>query len=83
MQYSLEMIFNVEIYIRNKLQKMFSRKFRVWFPSVSVPSKSRMSENSKRPFPAPTLTCGKVQYMYYILKCKAVKTALCLGLVFK
>jgi hypothetical protein len=41
-----------------------------------------MSETSSRSFPAPTLTCDKLQYMYYIKKCKAVKPPLCLGLAF-
>jgi hypothetical protein len=39
-------------------------KFRIWFPSVSDPSKSRKSD-SWRSFPVPTLKCRKLYYVYY------------------
>ena len=68
MQYSSEMIFIVGTYIRRGggiLYKECSRKCRIWFPSVSVPSKPSMSEKSRRSFPAPTLV--KIHVLLYIL----------------
>ena len=43
----------VGTYVREESYEKCSRTFRIWFPGVSVPSKSSML------FPTLTLTCGK------------------------
>jgi hypothetical protein len=38
----------------------YGEKFRIGFQRVSLPSKSRISENIRSSFPAPNLTCNKL-----------------------
>jgi hypothetical protein len=53
----------MENYRRKNTYEEFHRKFRIWFPSVSVPLKSSMCENW-RSFLTPTLSCGKLYFLY-------------------
>ena len=57
----------------------YNRKFRILSPGGSVPSKTSTISRCRRPFPAPSLTCGM---SHYIRKFKAVNLAVCLGSVF-
>ena len=63
MQYSLiQSIFVVITYIRKKSYENCRRRLRIWFPDVSVPSKS---ESWGRSFPTPILTRSTLNYIPY------------------
>ena len=47
--------------------KKRQKKFRICFPGDSLRSKSSMSENLRRSFPAPTLICSKLCCMLCVL----------------
>jgi len=47
--------------------------FRILSPGVSVPSKSSISNSSRKSIQTPNLTCGKLYHLYYIPTRTAVK----------
>lgn len=65
MQHSLmQRNFTAETYTRRKLYETFRIKFSIRFLGVPVPSKSSMSESSRKPFPK---TYSNVWYVIYTI----------------